>query len=54
VIASGFEHVDTLTCNARASAAAPPFWEAMGFTPVDIAGITHRFLRVDHRPSTST
>jgi GNAT superfamily N-acetyltransferase len=31
----------TLTCNARASAAAPPFWESMGFEPVDAPGITH-------------
>lgn len=39
---SGFAHTDTLTCNARASAAAAPFWESMGFAPTDIEGITHR------------
>ncbi len=37
----GFRHTDTLTCNARASIAAGPFWEAMGFLPVEIDGITH-------------
>ncbi len=34
-------HTDTITCNALASAAAPPFWEAMGFVPTDCPGITH-------------
>jgi len=42
LIAEGLEHTRTLTCNARASDAAPPFWEAMGFQPVDLDGITHR------------
>lgn len=41
LIASGLAHAEVLTCNARASAAAPPFWEALGFDPVDIEGITH-------------
>ena len=41
LIATAFEHVDTISCNAGASAAAPPFWEASGFAPVDRAGITH-------------
>ncbi len=45
LIASGFEHTSELTCNAGASAAAPPFWEALGFQPVDVAGITHRLER---------
>lgn len=30
-----------ITCNAGASAAAPPFWETLGFIPVDRPGITH-------------
>ena len=34
-------HTSKVTCNARASAAAPPFWESLGFTPVVIDGITH-------------
>lgn len=41
LISNGFGHVDTITCNAQASAAAPPFWESMGFVPADTAGITH-------------
>ena len=32
---------DTLTCNAEASAAAPLFWESMGFRSVDLPNITH-------------
>ncbi len=42
LLGAGAEHADVITCNARASAAAPPFWESLGFTPVDIDGITHR------------
>ena len=42
LISAGFRHTGVLTCNARASKAAPPFWEAMGFEPVAIEGITHR------------
>lgn len=41
VIEHALAHVDLLTCNARASAAAPVFWERMGFEPVDRDGITH-------------
>lgn len=37
----GFEHAAVLTCNARATPAAGPFWEAMGFTPVSRPDITH-------------
>lgn len=37
----GERGADVLTCNARASAAAPLFWDAMGFEPVTIDGITH-------------
>ena len=37
----GTQHSSTFTCNAGASLAAPLFWEAMGFRPVDTPGITH-------------
>jgi GNAT superfamily N-acetyltransferase len=37
----GFQSAPLLTLNARASDAAPSFWEAMGFQPVDWPGITH-------------
>ena len=35
-------HTSTVTCNAKASAAAPPFWESLGFRSVDTDGITRR------------
>jgi len=34
-------HTSKVTCNAQASASAPPFWESLGFAPVDADGITH-------------
>lgn len=37
----GFQAAPLLTLNAAASAAAPPFWEAMGFARVDWPGMTH-------------
>lgn len=37
----GFQAAPLLVLNAAASAAAPPFWEAMGFGRVDWPGITH-------------
>lgn len=37
----GFQSARLLTLNARASEAAPPFWEAIGFERVDWPGITH-------------
>lgn len=37
----GFQAAPLLTLNAQASAAAPPFWETMGFERVDWPGITH-------------
>lgn len=37
----GFQTAPLLTLNARASAAAPPFWEAMGFAPAALPGVTH-------------
>lgn len=41
LLATGFEHTEVISCNARASAAAAPFWESMGFLPVATEGITH-------------
>jgi GNAT superfamily N-acetyltransferase len=37
----GFAAAPLLTANARATPAAPPFWEAMGFAPADRPGFTH-------------
>ena len=45
LLASWPRDVSVITCNARASAAAPRFWEAMGFEPVDDAHITHVLRR---------
>jgi GNAT superfamily N-acetyltransferase len=45
LLAGGFEHTSTLTCNAGASDAAAPFWESMGFEPIDHPGITHVLAR---------
>jgi GNAT superfamily N-acetyltransferase len=33
LIQEAFDQVDLLTCNAAASPAAAPFWEAQGFSP---------------------
>lgn len=41
LVTDGLRHTNVLTCNAGASDAAAPFWEAMGFEPVDAPGITH-------------
>ena len=41
LIDSAAHHTSMVTCNARASAAAPPFWESLGLTPVATDGITH-------------
>ncbi len=41
LIAGGLQHAELLTCNAGASDAAAPFWEAMGFERVEMEGITH-------------
>lgn len=40
-MAHGLARVSVLTCNARATALAGPFWEAMGFAPVEAEGMTH-------------
>ena len=40
-MAHGFTHAAVLTCNARATPLAGPFWEAMGFEPVSLPDITH-------------
>lgn len=41
LITTGHVYADVITCNARASVAAAPFWESVGFIPVDVEGITH-------------
>ena len=41
LIHEGFDSVDLLTVNARASAAAAPFWEAQGFVADDSGPWTH-------------
>jgi GNAT superfamily N-acetyltransferase len=45
MVQQGFEAADALTVNARASEAAGPFWEALGFKPVEALGYTHRLER---------
>lgn len=45
LLASWPRDVSVITCNALASAAAPRFWEAMGFEPVDDANVTHVLRR---------
>lgn len=40
-------HTDRITCNAGASDAAAPFWESLGFEPVDHPGITHERRSAD-------
>jgi len=42
LISTSAEYTSVVTCNARASDAAAPFWESLGFLPVDADGITHR------------
>lgn len=46
MIQQGLQAARLLTSNAQASAAAGPFWEAMGFERVEAEGYTHR-LRAD-------
>lgn len=51
LLSSAFDHADTITCNALASATAAPFWEALGFEPTNAAGFTHVPRRRDTGPS---
>lgn len=44
-IRHGLGSADPLTCNAQASAAAGPFWESLGFAPIEHPSITHVFER---------
>lgn len=44
LVVRGHQEVAVLTCNAGASSAAGPFWEAMGFEPTATDGITHQLL----------
>jgi GNAT superfamily N-acetyltransferase len=43
VMAHALSHASVLTCNARASEAAAPFWEALGFAIADGISYTHIF-----------
>jgi GNAT superfamily N-acetyltransferase len=43
VMAHALRHASVLTCNARASEAAAPFWEALGFAEADGISYTHIF-----------
>jgi GNAT superfamily N-acetyltransferase len=43
VMTHALTYVRVLTCNARATPAAGPFWEAMGFARVESSGYTHLF-----------
>ncbi|RAN32942.1 GNAT family N-acetyltransferase [Hyphomonas pacifica] len=45
-IRQGLAHARLLTCNARATPAAGPFWLAMGFMPASLPNITHICRRV--------
>lgn len=42
MIQQGLQAAHLLTANARATDAAAPFWEAMGFERVEGSGFTHR------------
>lgn len=42
MIQQGLQTARLLTSNAQATAAAGPFWEAMGFEPVEADGFTHQ------------
>ena len=35
------EFTELVSCNAQASPGAAPFWETLGFVPVNIEGVTH-------------
>lgn len=43
VMSHALMHAPLLTCNARASEAAEPFWLSLGFARVDSASYTHIF-----------
>ncbi|HJV43802.1 GNAT family N-acetyltransferase [Caulobacter sp.] len=45
LIHEGLDSVDLLTVNARASTAAPPFWESQGFVPDTSGPWTHAMRR---------
>ncbi|MCE3288327.1 MAG: family N-acetyltransferase [Caulobacter sp.] len=42
MVQQGLQEAHLLTANARASQAAGPFWEAMGFKRVEASGFTHQ------------
>lgn len=41
VLNHAWKFAEVITCNAQASKMSAPFWESLGFKPVDIAGLTH-------------
>lgn len=43
VMDHALSHASVLTCNARATPVAAPFWEAMGFVKAEADGYTHIF-----------
>ena len=40
-LSHAWNFTEVVTCNAQASSIASPFWESVGFEPVNIQGITH-------------
>ncbi len=36
-----WKFAEVVTCNAQASEMSVPFWESLGFKPLDIAELTH-------------
>ena len=50
MIRHGFESAPLLTCNARATPAAAPFWESLGFRPVTAPNRTHELRRAEFNP----
>ena len=45
-MAKGLATAPTLTCNARASEAAGPFWQSLGFSRINLPNITHIYSRI--------
>ncbi len=43
VMDHALSHASVLTCNARATPLAAPFWESMGFVKAEADGYTHIF-----------
>ncbi len=54
LIMDGLRSTELLTCNAGASEATRPFWEAMGFSPANLGGVTHILRSAQHPTSATT